>query len=320
MILNRRDFLRLTGGAAALAACPSAILRRLSGPLQEAVRSRPVYWLQGQSCSGCSVSLLNASSPDFATLVTRSLQVDFHQTVCGGTGAALMGVLERAEADQRKDFLLVLEGSIPVASPLFCTLGERQGVPRDFADWIRALGANAAALVAVGTCAAFGGIPASGPRPAGVSPTGAVPFSKLFPERTILRIPGCPPHPDWIAGTLVHWLLQGLPALDNLGRPKMFFEASVHEKCARLPDFEADRYARTWGNPGCLYELGCLGPDTVCDIPTRRWLGVQSCTDGGAGCIGCTEPGFPDAGGRGLYPHVKARPVRPAGGGTVPYV
>jgi hydrogenase small subunit len=264
--------------------------------------------------------MLNGADPDFATLVTRRVQLDFHQTACGGTGDALMSVLERAVADRRKDFVLVLEGSVPEASPLFCTLGERKGVPRDFGEWVRELGANAAALVAVGTCAAFGGIPASGPRNTKTSPTGAVPLSRLYPDRKIINIPGCPPHPDWISGTLIHWLLRGLPELDNLGRPKMFYETSVHEKCVRLPHFEADRYAKTWGEPGCLYELGCLGPDSVCDIPTRLWLGVQSCTGGGAGCIGCTEPTFPDAKGRGLYPHIKARPVRPGGGQEASHV
>ena len=47
--------------------------------------------------------------------------------------------------------------------------------------------------------------------------------------------------------------------------------------------------------------------DSGCDIPKRKWLGgVNSCTGCGSGCIGCTEPVFPDYGQRGLYKHLTA--------------
>lgn len=307
MALTRRDFLRLTGGATAIAACPSLVLQGCRKQVAKALETTPVIWLQAQSCSGCSVSLINGTNPDFATLITQNISLNFHQTACGGTGEALMSVIEKAVQKQRKDYVLILEGSVPEKAAAYCTLGEKEGAPKPILEWVRELGANAKALVAVGSCATFGGIPAASPRDTKENPTGAVPLAKLFPDKKVVNISGCPAHPDWIMGTLLHLLLSGMPELDQYNRPKMFFGTTVHEACVRLPDFEADRFAQKWGESGCLYQLGCLGPDAGCDIPKRKWLGVNSCTECGSGCIGCTEPFFPDAGERGLYEHRRAQ-------------
>jgi len=306
MAISRRNFLKVSASAGAIAAAPSLLLSACKKEIAAALKRSPVIWIQAQSCSGCSVSLLNGQNPGIAELITQKISLDFHQTVGGGTGEALLQVIEKAVEKKRNDFVLIVEGSIPSKSDLYCTLGEKNGNATAMREWILNLGRNAKALVAVGTCAAFGGIPAASLTGLAGNPTGAQPLSRLFPGKPVVNVPGCPPHPDWMMGTLVHFLLKGLPELDEFNRPKMFYDVVVHEKCSRLPEFDAGRYAEKWGEPGCLYLLGCLGMDSGCDIPTRQWLSANSCTGCGSGCIGCTEPVFPDTGNRGLYPHLRA--------------
>jgi hydrogenase small subunit len=285
---------------------PALLLTACKKELAAALKRSPVIWIQAQSCSGCSVSLLNGQNPGIAELITRKISLNFHQTVCGGTGDKLMQTIEKAVEKKRNDFVLIVEGSIPSKADAFCTLGEKDGKAVAMREWVMRLGQNAKALVAVGSCASFGGIPAASLTGPADNPTGAQPLSALFPGKPVVNIPGCPPHPDWMMGTLVYFLLKGLPELDEYNRPKLFYGATVHEKCSHLPDYDAGRFAEKWGEPGCLYMLGCLGMDSGCDIPTRKWLGVGSCTGCGSGCIGCTEPVFPDTGKRGLYQHLRA--------------
>lgn len=295
------------GATTAAVAFPSVLLQGCKRALQKASERTNVIWIQAQSCSGCSVSLLNKLEPDIATVITEYISLNYHQTLCGGTGHAAIQVLENAVKTNRKDFVLIVEGSIPTKSDEYCTIGEMDGRFIGAREWVEKLGKNAMALVAVGSCAAFGGIPAAKIRATGDNPTGATSLQKMFPDKKVINIPGCPPHPDWMVGTLLHVLLKGIPELDEYNRPLMYFGTTVHEKCERLPDYKRGRFAKHWGEEGCLYLLGCLGMDTGCDIPTRKWVGgMNTCTGCGSGCIGCTEPPFPDYGNRGIYKHLVA--------------
>ena len=311
MSLNRRDFLKLMGGSAAAIAFPSVIIQGCKRALEKASARTNVIWIQAQSCSGCSVSLLNQVDPDIPSVITEYISLNYHQTLMAGTGYKASGVLEDAVKKNRKDFILIVEGSIPTKDDKYCTIGEMDGRIIGAREWIEKLAANAKALVSVGTCAAFGGIPAAQPFDGSGNPTGAVSLSQLMKGKTVLNIPGCPPHPNWIVGTLVHVLLKGIPELDEYNRPKMFYGKTVHEQCERLSDYKAGKFAKFWGDSGCLYQVGCLGMDSCCDIPERKWLGgVNSCTGCGAGCIGCTEDVFPDYGKRGVFKHLTARNER----------
>ncbi len=311
MSLNRRDFLRLMGGTTAAFAFPSVILQGCRKALEKAAERTQVIWIQAQSCSGCSVSLLNHIDPGIVSVITEHISLNYHQTLMAGTGHVAIRVLEEAVRKNRKDFILIVEGSIPAKDDKFCTIGEMDGRIIGAREWVTKLGANAKALVSVGTCSAFGGIPAGEMRDGSGNPTGAISLSQLMKGKTVLNIPGCPPHPDWMVGTLLHVLLKGMPELDEYNRPKMFYGKTVHEQCERLSDYKAGRFAKQWGDEGCLYNIGCLGMDSCCDIPTRKWLGgVNSCTQCGAGCIGCTEDVFPDYGKRGVFKHLTARNER----------
>jgi hydrogenase small subunit len=257
----------------------------------------PVVWIQGQSCSGCSVSLLNTVYPDMVELLTETINLSFHQTVMAATGDIAWQMCDHAIKNAKKGFVLVVEGSVPVgAEGRYCTLGVKDGHHMTFLDWTKKLGAAAKATIAVGACATYGGIPAGKP-----NPTGAKAFSEIMPEATLINIPGCPSHPDWITGTVAHVLLFGIPEMDEYKRPKMFFAQTVHDNCERRSYYEEDKLAEHHSDEGCLIALGCKGPETYCDAPIRSWNNRRNwCVQSGGPCIGCTSPSFPDH-DSGLY-------------------
>jgi len=165
------------------------------------------------------------------------------------------------------------------------------------AERVEALARDALAIIALGTCATFGGIAAGKPNPGGYEGTDKFLKSRGI-DKPLINIPGCPPHPDWFIGTVASVLLLGLPKpedLDELKRPKVFYGGLVHENCPRRAYFDEGKFARKFGEPGCLNELGCKGPVTHADCPIRLWNhGTNWCIGAGSPCIGCCEPGFPD--------------------------
>jgi hydrogenase small subunit len=264
----------------------------------------PLLWLQGAGCSGCSVSLLNTVSPTARNILVdeiipgKHINVRFHPTVMAGAGDPAVDELERTRKEARGEYVLVVEGSIPVAAGgVYAMIGERDGKEISMHSWVRSLGQDALAAIAVGTCAAFGGIPAGAP-----NPTESVSVQEIFAsesiETTLINVPGCPPHPDWFVGTVASVLLRGLPKdsdLDEYLRPKAFYGQLIHENCPRRAYFDEGRFAKKLSDPYCLYEVGCKGPVTHADCPIRLWNnGVNWCVGSGAPCIGCVEPTFPD--------------------------
>jgi hydrogenase small subunit len=299
--IDRKEFLEIIGKTAGAAGISSVLWASCKKEIKKEMERTPLIWLQGQACSGCSVSMLNTVNPDIPEFITKYISLNFHQMLSASSGEKFTGIIRDALNEKRKDYILVLEGSIPAENGTFCTAGMLNGRQVSVENWVTDLGKNAKAAIAVGTCASFGGIPA-----AGGDVTGAKPLSEILKNSNIVNIPGCPAYPDWIAGTIIHILLHGRPDLDEYGRPEIFFSKTVHETCTRLQDFKKGKFASAWGDEGCLYRLGCLGIDTNCDISKRKWLGVNSCTASGSGCIGCTESVFPDTGSRGLYHHLHA--------------
>ncbi len=313
MALNRREFLKIMGGTTAALAFPGVMIQGCKKALEKAAERTNIIWLEGQSCSGCSVSLLNKVNPDIVSVITEHISLNYQGVVMGGTGSAATKVLEEAVKKKRKDFILLVEGAIPTKSDVFCTIGEDEATKKGIGvrQWVEELGMNAMAIVSIGTCSAFGGIPAAKNKVTGENPTGSISVAELFKgKKTVLNVPGCPPHPDWMVGTLLHVLLKGMPALDEYNRPKMYYGETVHMQCERLWYYKRGIFAKQWGDEGCLYNLGCVGMDSGCDIPKRKWNLVNSCTDCGSGCIGCTEKAFPDYGNRGIYQNLQAaKPV-----------
>jgi len=163
-------------------------------------------------------------------------------------------------------------------------------------EHLTTLGRNALAVIALGTCAAYGGIPAAAPNPTGAKGVKEV-FSQYGIQTPVINLPGCPPHPDWFVGTVASVLIGGLGSVevDDVGRPLAFYGKPIHDNCPRRGHFDAGRFAKKYSEPYCLFELGCKGPVTHADCPNRLWnSGTSWCVGSNSPCIGCVEPGFPD--------------------------
>ena len=284
---SRRRFLELASKLSVAFGLSTTLVGRMAEAAERVIEGRaPVIWLQGQACSGCSISLLNSEDPGPLELITQQISLKYHPTLSAVTGSAGIDIVESWAAGD-EPFVLVVEGSLPETMPEACKVN---GIP--LLDVVERAARAATAVVAVGSCAAFGGIPA-----AAGNPTGAQAIPPLLRGRgvqaPIVRIPGCPSHPDWVVGTLVHLLEFGLPPLDGLGRPQAFFSRLVHDQCPRFSDFEREHFAEDYGEDGCLFRLGCLGVITHADCTVRMWnSGANSCINAGAPCIGCAGAGF----------------------------
>jgi len=268
------------------------------------VKEIPAVWIQGGSCSGCSVSVLNAVAPSIKNVLIDEvvpgihINLRFQATIMAGAGEPIIKVLEDVGQQSEGEFVLIVEGVVPTADGgVYCRMGERGGEPIPFYQWVVDLGKKAMAVIALGTCSCFGGIPSGKPNPTGVKAVMDI-FKEKGINTPLINIPGCPPHPDWFVSTVAKLLIAGLPKpeeLDDHLRPKDFFGALIHENCPRRAYFDEGKFAKKFGEPGCLYELGCKGPITYADCPSRQWNnGANWCIRSGMGCQGCTQPEFPD--------------------------
>ncbi|MBI3193276.1 MAG: hydrogenase small subunit, partial [Ignavibacteriae bacterium] len=229
----------------------------------------------------------------------HKLVMTYHGTLMAATGSLSTDTARESAQKFQGKFVLVVEGAIPTNSKgVYGSVGEEQGKPTTMLQWIDLLGRNAMAVLTVGTCAAYGGLPAAEPNPTGSKGVSDV-FKMLNITTPVINIPGCPCHPDWFIGTVAKILLYGMPQakeLDEQGRLKLFYGHSVHNRCINRNYLDEGIFATKFGEEGCLLELGCKGPFTNADCPIRLWNGsVNWCVGAGAPCIGCTESGFPDA-------------------------
>jgi len=279
--LTRREFIRQSAGLAAMMGLGSMAAPKIAGAVQTLTSPNPpVLWLQGQSCSGCSISLLNTENPGPYRLITQYISLTAHQTLSTATGHTFIDTVETTIA--RGNYTLVVEGSLPAGMPEACMMNHEP-----LTDITARAARQAKAIITLGTCASFGGIPA-----AEGNPTGAVSVPDFLDakriEKPLIRLPGCPAHPDWLVGTLVHILGFGIPECDSRQRPMMFYKDLVHDQCPRFADYEREKFAEKFGDPGCLFKLGCCGPITHADCNIRKWnSGTNNCIDAGAPCIGC---------------------------------
>ncbi|MGQ9631439.1 MAG: hydrogenase small subunit [bacterium] len=295
--VTRREFLRECGRiAAAIGVSPlfgPTIASALEGV---AAGDPPVLWLQGQACSGCSISLSYSSHPSLSSVIADIVSLRFHPTFSVAQGGAATDQI--ANTVKSGEYVLVAEGAVPVGVPSACEVGER-----DYAGLVREATLGAKFVMAIGTCASFGGIPAADPNPTGALGLGDF-LKREGISKRVVNVPGCPAHYEWFISTLSHLLLFGIPDLDEHDRPLMFFgpDKKVHENCERFQHFVQDAYAQDFSEGGCLFRLGCRGPITYADCPTRHWNGnVNWCVKSGSPCIGCSRPDFPGGKDRPFY-------------------
>lgn len=292
MELTRREFLKLCSATAVGAGLSQLAVPQVVQALEEAGDTRPgVIWLQGANCTGCAVSLLNTAHPSIAEVLTKIISLHYQPNVMAAAGDMAFNYADLIAEKAKGKYFLVVEGAIPTKdNGIYCTIGQRNGKEITILEMVKEIGPKAAAIIAVGDCAAFGGIPAAKP-----NPTGCKPVSEVISGVPIINIQGCPPHPDWILGTIVHVLLFGLPELDDKARPKIFYSETIHQNCPNYSYFQEGKMAKKFGDKGCLIELGCKGPMASSDCPLRKWnSGVNWCIGAGAPCIGCSSDQFPD--------------------------
>ena len=290
--VSRRGFMKFCAATASLMALPPEAAAQVARAL-DAARRPSVIWLSFQECTGCTESFLRSHAPTVEGLIFDAISLDYHHTLQAASGEAAEAARLAAMEENRGKYLLVVDGSIPLGNPGYSTIAGISNL-----DMLQETAKDAAAIIAIGTCAAFGGIPHANP-----NPTGAVSVSDIITDKPIINVSGCPPIPVVFTGVLAHYLTFGsLPELDELGRPKAFFGQSIHDRCYRRPFYDRGQFAETFDDEGarkgwCLYKLGCKGPTTYNACATLKWNGGTSFPiQSGHGCIGCSEPNFWDKG------------------------
>lgn len=291
-LLTRRNFLRLCLKSAASLGLSQVLVPGLAEALRARGERPPVLFMELMTCAGNLMSWLNSLDPRIGELLLKTVDLRYQNTIMAGEGEVALRALEETAEKERGNFHLLVEGTVPLkANGLYGAIGHRaNGEPLTMLEVVKFLGDRARSVVAVGTCASFGGPYAANP-----NPSGSVPLDAVL-DRKIIKVPGCPIHPDWLTVTLGHLLLFGIPDLDREGRPRIIYGDTIHDNCPRRQHFENSVFARYPGDGGCLYRLGCKGPVTFTDCPTRQWSGAHNNwpVEANTPCIGCVTPGFPD--------------------------
>lgn len=309
--LSRRDFMRAAAGSAA-AVSLAGFLSPYIAEAAEAGELPPVIWLAGGACTGCAVSLLNCQDPDIQDVLLKVISLRFQENVMAAQGEQAINAIYDVVAKYPGQYVLAVEGSVQIKeNGKWCVIGEREGHEVTMLQAVKDVGSQAAAIINIGTCSCFGGLPSADPNP---SQSRSV--ADIVKGKPIINVAGCPPHPDWIVGTIAHYLLfKDVPELDSAGRPKMFYGRIIHDNCQRRQYFDNGIFAKNFGEMGCMLELGCKGPIAHCDSTTRLWNGgVNWCVQCGGVCLACTEPQFPNW---PIYERMAEMPIGPATTATV---
>jgi hydrogenase small subunit len=268
----------------------------------------PVIWLEFQDCAGCTEAITRSDSPTLVHLVLDTLTIQYQETLFAAAGLQAEQAKQDAMKQYAGQYILVVEGSIPFGdNTVYCTISGRTAV-----DLLHEAAVGAAAIIATGNCAAYGGLPKAKP-----NPTGAKGVSEIISNKPVINIPGCPAIPEVTTGTIAQYALFGtLPELDGLLRPLTYYGNTIHDRCVRRGFYEAGKFADSFDDDGalqgwCLYKLGCKGPTTYNACSSLRWdEGLSFPVESGHPCLGCSQPNFWDGGG--FYQGQSAPIDRPA--------
>lgn len=288
-----------------------------------------LVWLQGQGCTGDTVALISASEPSLVDVLTgilpevSEIKLAYHPTVMAPWGESALSVLDDAKEGKLDPFVLILEGAVPDEEKAagnggyYCAVGDKNGKQVTVTELILSLKDKAAVVVGVGTCATFGGIAGAKPNPTGAK--GLMDFLGRDYKSTlglpVINVSGCPAPGDNTIKTLVYLALvaRGVvtvpPELDEHNRPLFLYGKLAHSICPRAGSLANGQFSHEFGDPHCMGLLGCKGPITYCRVPRDGFAdGAGGCPTIGSICIGCTEPGFPDA---PFSPFLKKSPIWP---------
>ncbi|GAB6904704.1 Periplasmic (NiFe) hydrogenase small subunit 1 [Desulfosarcina cetonica] len=289
--VSRRDFMRYCTALTATMGLSVAYTPKVAEVFAAPAQRPPLIWLHFGECTGCSEALLRTQYPYIDELVLEILSVEYHETIMAAAGHQAEEQLHHAVKQYEGKFICVVEGSI--ATKYNGGYGKVGG--RSFLEIAKEVTPKAAAVIAIGTCAAFGGIPAAAPNPGGYKGVGEALGIKT------LNLPGCPPNPINLVGTVVNYLLLGkLPDLDANGRPLFAYGKTIHDQCPRRSHFENEEFVEAFGSEEaalgyCLYKMGCRGPETYNNCPVAKFNdGTSWPVEAGHPCIGCSQPNFWD--------------------------
>ncbi len=292
--ISRREFLKFCGRIAVLLGLSETFIPQIAEAIEKTVKSRrpSVIWLEFQDCAGDTESFTRANSPSVGQAVLESISLDYHETLMAAAGHKAEKAREIALKENKGKVIVVVEGSIPTKdNGVYCCIGGKTAL-----QIIKEIEPYALVFVAVGTCAAFGGLPKANP-----NPTGAVAVEDIIRSKPVINVPGCPANPDVLMGILVHYLVFGrLPDLDAQKRPLFAYGKRIHDTCERRPHFDAGQYVLNFDDYGarqgyCLYKVGCKGPETYNICAAWRWnMGASWPVKAGHPCLGCSEKDFWD--------------------------
>ncbi len=291
--LDRRDFLKWVSATTAMLMLPASF-SPLVAEAAELMNRVPVIWIELSDCAGNTEALIRSDGPKIDEIVLDIISLEFNETLQAAAGHQAEKQLDEAIEHFKDKYLLFVEGAVPLGMDgQYGTIGAKA---ETFHDHLLRVSKHAAAVVAVGSCATYGGIPAAAP-----NPTDAVGVMDVVQGKPLINIPACPANPSNMVGVILHFVLTGqVPELDSLLRPKFAFGYRIHDNCERRAHFDAGEFVEEWGDTGaknnfCLYKMGCKGPMTFNNCSIVRYNeGVNWPIGVGRGCIGCSEPDFWD--------------------------
>ncbi|MBX7124205.1 MAG: hydrogenase small subunit [Cyclobacteriaceae bacterium] len=304
---SRRDFMKFCTMIAAYMGLQSSGAAQVAKALETKPRV-PVIWLHFQECTCCSESFIRSSHPIVADIILDKISLDYSETLMAAAGFQAEEAMHKTMKDYHGEYVLCVEGSVPYgADGVYCMIGGKTSL-----DILKEAAEGAKAVICWGSCASNGCVQAAKP-----NPTQATPIHKIIKGKPIIKVPGCPPIGEVMAGTLVHLLTFGtIPELDGIGRPKAFYSKRVHDSCYRRPYYDAGLFVEAFDDENakrgyCLYKVGCKGPSTYNSCGIMKWNnGTSYPIQSGHGCFGCSEEQFwdngpiyarmPNAGGFGI--------------------
>lgn len=302
--VSRRDFLRFCATTTALLGLESTALPQVVKALESKLRP-PIYWLNFAACTCCSESVIKSSHPLISDAILGLISLDYMETIQAAAGYQAEEIEKNGMKENFGNYILAVEGSVPTKDGgIYCTVG---GVPA--IEKLKHAAEGAKAILCIGSCSSFGCVTTAYP-----NPTGCQPIHKLITDKPIINIPGCPPIPEVIMGSLVHLVTFGSPpALDRLHRPRVFYGQRIHDKCYRRAFFDAGMFVEKFDDEAarkgwCLYKVGCRGPVTYNACSITKWNeGTSFPIQSGHPCLGCSEPDYWD--NRPMYEHVTGVPL-----------
>jgi hydrogenase small subunit len=291
--MEKSDFLRLCQeyDSADDYALSARILPTVSEYIRQPNNSKmPVIWLETSDSGDNNIAFMNTTYPYLNQVFSDMIDLFYSNTFMAAQGRDALELLEETVTTYSGKFTLVVEGAIPTKdNGIYNVIARTKKRCLTALDAVTLLGAAAKYVVAIGTCASFGGVSSAAP-----NLTESVGVGKVL-KREVINVSGCPVNPDWFVGTLAHLIMYGRPELDDLSRPKLFYGSTVHQHCQRRSYYDKKDFAESLGETECMFSQGCMGPRTGSDCPYRQWINhVSWPVKVNTPCIGCTNQDFPD--------------------------